>query len=303
MKTHQLAKFWPLMHSVIQEIWTITEPHIEEVALRKNIPVELYYYGELGLEHFSIEEFQQRDPFSDPEKFERLFPRLEIRGWIFPLREAGRYEVTEQARDGVRLIVEAGDNQLAKFEAMKGVDLDRLLQLLKPIILASNTAPEPPKKWAILNRFRVANGNSPLIVQVRESLMDLFAYRDDSHLSAARPHFNRAGIVWSVLGSVWSRQAVTAEKMAETMSFRGYDVHDYDAALQAAVQVGWLEEAGGVGTFRPTQKGQELHEQVEELTDEYFYCPWKILPQAELDELYDLLAKLREQLHAFKKSS
>ena len=89
--------------------------------------------------------------------------------------------------------------------------------------------------------------------------------------------------------------------MTETMSFRGYDTPEYEAAIQAAIAVGWLESANTSGTFRPTQKGRELREQVEKLTDEYFYCPWVMFSQADLDELYNLLNKLREQLHGFKK--
>jgi hypothetical protein len=301
MEITSLTKFWPLIHSVIQEFWVITEPHIEEAAVRNNIPIELYYYGELGLNNFSIAEFQQRDPFSNPEQFERLFPRLEVKGWIIPMRDEGRYEVSERARAGVRQIVQAGDARLTKFESMADVDLNRLLSFLKQIILANNSAPEPPQKWAIAKRFHVAHNNSPAIVQIRECLMDLFAYRDDAHLSAARPHFNEAGIVWNVLGAVSTGSAVTAEKMAETMEFRGYEVHNYEVAINAAVEVGWLEEADVAGTFRPTAKGRDLREQVEKLTEEYFYSPWAMFQQNELDELYNLLAKLREQLHGFKK--
>jgi len=301
METTSLTKFWLLIHSIIKEFWAITEPHIEEAAIRNNIPVELYYYSELGLEFFSIEEFQQRDPFSNPEQFNRLFPRLEIKGWIIPTRDEGRYEVTEGAREGVRQIVQAGDARLAGFESMADVDLDRPLQLLKRIIAANKSAPEPPPKWATDKRFHAANENSPAIVQIRECLMDIFAYRDDAHLTAARPHFNQAGIVWNVLGAVATESAVTAEKMAETMEFRGYETHNYEVAINAAIEVGWLEEADAAGTFRPTAKGKELREQVEKLTDEYFYRPWAIFSQSELDEFYDLLTKLRGQLHGFKK--
>jgi len=109
LETTTLAKFWHLLHVVIQEILAITEPHIEEAAVRNNIPVELYYYAELGLNTFSVEEFQHRDPFSNTEQFERLFPRLEIKGWIVPMRDEGRYEVTKRAQDAVRQIVQAGD--------------------------------------------------------------------------------------------------------------------------------------------------------------------------------------------------
>jgi hypothetical protein len=147
----------------------------------------------------------------------------------------------------------------------------------------------------------VSDRNSPVLVKIREYLMDLFAYRDDSHLSAARPHFNQAGIVWSVLGAVWSGSADTAVRMAEAMAFRGYEVNDYEVALQAARQIGWLEDADIPGAFRLTDKGRGLREEVEVNTDAYFYRPWSVLMQEELDELYDLLTKLRDRLRELRK--
>lgn len=303
METTSLTRFWHLIHSIIQEFWSITEPHIEEAAVRNNIPIELYYYSELGLDNFSIEEFQHRDPFTNPETFERLFPRLEIKGWITPMYDEGRFEVTKKAREAVRQIIQVGDDHLLKLETTKDGNLERLLLFLKQIVLANSAAPEPPEKWAIEKRFHVANKHSPVIVQIRERLMDLFAYHDDAHLAAARPHFNQAGIVWSVLGSVTTGSAVSAEQMTETMEFRGYETFEYEAAIEAAIEVGWLETAEIPNTFRPTQKGRELREKVEKLTDEYFYRPWATFPPNELDEFYDRLMKLREQLIRFKKES
>jgi hypothetical protein len=301
MDINSLIKFWPLIYSVIQEFWSITEPHIEEAALRDEIPIDLYYYSELGLDYFSIEEFQNRDPFSNTEKFERLFARLDVKGWIEPVPHE-RYQVTEQARQGARHIIQVGDEHLMGLEPASELDLGRLANLLKQIVMANDEATEPPRKWAINKRFRVVDKNSPFIVQIREYLMDLFAYRDDSHLSASRPYFNKAGIVWSVLGSLWKGDALTPEKMAETMAFRGYEDFDYQIAIQAAVEVGWAEEAGAPGTFHPTQQGKEIREQAEKLTNEYFYAPWSVMTQDELHELYDLLSKLRDQLHTFRKS-
>lgn len=302
-ETTFLTRFWQLIHALLQEFWSITEPYIEEAAVRANVPIELYYYAELGLNNFSIEEFQQRDPFSNLEQFERLFPRLEIKGWIIPMRDEGRFEVTEKARAAVRQIIQAGDAQLSNFEPAGEINLDRLLSFLKQIVMANSLAAEPPKKWAIIKRFRVADTNSSVIVQIRECLMDVFAYHDDAHLAAARPHFNHAGIVWSVLGSVATGSAVTAEQMAETMSFRGYETDEYEVAIKAAIGVDWLEAADAPNTFRPTQQGRELRENVEKLTDEYFFRPWATFPPAELDEFYDLLVKLREQLIKYKKES
>lgn len=279
----------------------ITEPHIEDAAIRSNIPIELYYYSELGLEIFSTPNFQKRDPFSNPHLFDKAFATLNFKGWIEPVPE-DEYRVTERARQAAARIIQAGDEHLLPFESFTDINLERLEDLLKQIVIANSTASQPPEKWAVLKRFHVSDTNSPVIIQVRESIMDLFAYRDDSHLSAAYPHFGQAGIVWSVLGSLWKSTTVTAEQLAEAMSFRGYEVDEYAVALQAAVQIGWAEQADASDIFRITPKGRELHEQVEKLTNEYFYAPWSVLTGIELDELYDLLLKLREQLNSFIKT-
>jgi hypothetical protein len=63
-----------------------------------------------------------------------------------------------------------------------------------------------------------------------------------------------------------------------------------------------VEAADVPGEFRPTQKGRELREQAEQLTNEYFYSPWSVMIKDELDELYEMLLKLREQLSAFRKA-
>jgi hypothetical protein len=289
------------MYSIIQEFWGITEGHIEEAAKRNDIPIELYLYSELGLDTFSIKYFQKRDPFTNPELFEKQFALLNMKGWVEPLQD-GDSRVTDATRASVRQIIEVGDKQLANFHLMPHDDLKRLVSLLQQVITECKLSRRPPDQWAIFKRFRVANEHSPLIAQVRECLMDLYAYRDDSHLSAARPHFNQAGIVWLVLGAFWKGNAVNAEQMAEAMPFRGYDVEDYQIAIEAAVEIGWAEHAEHPDTFRLTQKGRELREQVERLTNQYFYTPWSVLVQDEIDELYDLLITLRHELSVYRKS-
>ena len=296
-----LAKFWPLMYSIVQEFWSITEPHIEDAALRNDLPIELYLYGELGLERFSIQNFQRRDPYSNPEQFERLFVRLNLKGWIEPMSD-GSFLVSEKARETARFLIQAGDVQLSDFNLMSDQDLKRLVILLKQIVLECCITPEPPGKWAILKRFRVADEHYPFIMQIREYLMDLFGYRDDSHLSASRPYFNDAGIVWMVLGALEKGDAVTAEQMAEKLAFRGYEAEDYEIAIQAAMELGWVEQGSRPDAFRLTTQGKQLREHAEADTNEYFYTPWSVLTQEEIGELYQLLTKLHTQLKIYGKS-
>lgn len=301
MNTEFLTKFWPLIQSVVQEFWSIIESPIEDAAIRFNIPIDLYYYSEFGLDSFSTLEFQKRDPFSNPLLFEKVFVTLNFKGWIEPMPD-DRYQVTDRARDAARRIIQAGDQQLSPFESFTDIDLDRLVLLLKQIVMANETASEPPEKWAILKRFRVGDKNSPRVVQIREYLMDLFAYRDDAHISASHPHFGQAGIIWNVLSSLSKNDTVTADQLAESLSFRGYEVSNYEVALEAAAQIGWAEQGGIPGMFCISQQGHSLHERVEQLTNEFFYATWSVLTPTELDELYTLLMKLREQLNSFRKA-
>ena len=302
MNLDSLIKFWPLIYSIVQEFWAITEPHIEDAAIRNDIPIELYLYCELGLDTFSLADFQMRDPFTNPEQFEKVFVRLNLKGWIEPMLD-GSFQVTTRAREAVRHIVQAGDAQLMDFRSLPQEDLERLETLLRQIVAESKITREPPEKWATLKRFRVVGEYDPLIVKIREDLMDLFAYRDDSHLSASRPHFNQAGIVWLVLGALWSKETMTARQMSEKMVFRGYEISDYEIALQAAVEIGWAEVDGRPDTFCLSSQGKELRERAEQLTDEYFYAPWSVLVGTEFDELYELLTKLREGLKVYGKAS
>ena len=277
------------------------EPYIEEAAIQQNIPIELYSYSELGLDSFSKQEFQRRDPYSNPQVFDKVFVTLNFKGWIELLPDE-KYLVTQKAREAARSLIQAGDQQLLPFESFTDLNLKRLVVLLKQIVLAGTVAPEPPEKWAILKRFHVADKNSPSIVQVREYLMDLYAYRDDCHYAAAHPHFGRAGIIWLVLGSLWKNTTITAEQLAESLSSRGYEINQYEVALEAAVQIGWAQRTGLSGRFCITQKGRELREQAEQLTNKYFFAPWFALTRAEIREFYNLLLQLREQLSLFKKN-
>ena len=148
----------------------------------------------------------------------------------------------------------------------------------------------------------MADEHYPLIMQIREYLMDLFAYRDDLHLSASRQYFNDAGIVWMVLGVLWKGDAVNAVQMDEKLAFRGDDVDEYEIAIQAAMELGWVEQGNRPDAFRLTEQGKQLREQAEQDTNEYFYAPWSVLTQDETNELHELLTRLYTQLKAYGKS-
>lgn len=280
---------WSLLYDTVRAFWAITEPQIEAAAREKNVPLELYYYVELGLEIFSLANFRKRDPFSNPANFTAAFEKLTAEGWIVPSGK-DEYRVTERARAAAREIVCAGDDYLGTLEVISIDDAERLKTLLQRLVLANRSASEPPAKWATLTRFRVTEDSSPLLAQIREALLDLFAYRDDSHRSAWRD-YPVSGIAWNAFDLIWTHTAFTAEDMAAHAWFRGYLAEDYERALAELQGRGWIDARKQL-----TPVGKKLREAAEQLTDAYFYAPWFVLRDEEIQELRVRLLKVRNQL-------
>lgn len=296
MQTGDLIDLWHVIYANILQFWRLLDAPIEEAALRSGVPVALYSYGELGLEDFSVAAFQKRDPYSNPEGFLSLFRTLAAHGWIEQVSDQ-QYRVTEHGRSAARQIIRAGYDALGRLEVLPPSEGKRLTALLGRIVDAMYLAPEPPEKWALLHRFRVASEESPLLAQVREYLMDLFAYRDDAHLSAWKT-YHVQGPAWNAFTSLWRGDITTPEQLAEQAAFRGYTASDYEEAIKELLRRGWVEVADRPGTYRVTEPGQALRDAVEQLTDSYFYAPWPSLSESEITELRGLLSRLAQRLQA-----
>ncbi len=291
MSDSPFVGMWALMYDTIRAFWGLTEPRIKEAARAANVPMELYYYGELGLDTWSLARFAKRDPYSNPQNFTEAFARLSAEGWIEDAG-GGEYRVTEAAREAARSIVRVGDDYLGTLEVTAMGDAERLCELLQRLAAANGNAAEPPGKWATVVRFRVADEASPLLAQVREYLMDLFAYRDDSHIAAWRD-YPVSAMAWNALGVIWSGAGFTPQQIAEQVWFRGYDADDYVKALDELRRRGWID-----GDAQLTPIGKALRDAVEQLTEAYFYAPWFALRDSEVGELRVRLLELRNQLVA-----
>jgi DNA-binding MarR family transcriptional regulator len=296
MPSEPYAGVWNLLYSTIRAFWVLVEPRIHAAAELQDVPLELYYYGELGLDVFSVRNFQERDPYSNPAQYADVFSKLVQGEWIIPAGN-DEYRVTENARTAARSIIRAGDDFLETLEVWSAQDLARLNELLQRIVQANQVAGEPPTKWATVKRFRAADEASPLLAQIREALLDLFAYRDDSHRTAWRT-FPADGLVWNTFGMLWNNTADTPADMARQAAFRGYAMEDYERACDTLVARGWAARAERADTFVLTPIGKKLRDAVEQLTDAYFYVPWAILQNDELDELLSRQRQLRERLEA-----
>ncbi len=106
--------------------------------------------------------------------------------------------------------------------------------------------------------------------------------------------YNIEGHVWEAFAFVQTGQANTAQILFENLYYRGYSCGDYQIALDALTQRGWLEATEGI--YQATEKGQAIYRQAEDLTDLYFYQPWDVLGDTEQELVYTLLTQLRDGL-------
>jgi hypothetical protein len=60
------------------------------------------------------------------------------------------------------------------------------------------------------------------------------------------------------------------------------------------LRLGWIEN--GADGYQVTEKGRKVHQTAEDKTNEYFYAPWSVLENNELNQLRVGLMQLKVNL-------
>jgi hypothetical protein len=171
--------------------------------------------------------------------------------------------------------------------------LARLADLLEPLVSASLLAPEPPRKALLpLSHELAFNAPSHALVRIDQSLADLAAYRDDSHLAAWQSHMV-SGQAWDTFTALWHGTVGTVDAVFAQLARRGWPQDAYARALQELVVRGWVN---GPEPYTISTQGRVLRDRAEAQTNTYFFAPWHVLDSDERKELRGLLTRLAEAL-------
>ena len=213
---------------------------------------------------------------------ERWFDR---RGDDYHLRAEGRAVL-----DRIRA------NRTRRLSALALPDepLTRLERALRDVLDRSLVAGDPPGTWSLAHsRRRAPADDAPPAEKLFQYVADVNAFRDDCHMAAWRP-LDVAGIVWETFGLVADGTAPTADALFMALSYRGYSVADYAAALENLAARGWAgPTADG---WQVTADGRAVRAAAEQRTDAAFYAPWAHLPAADVLALRDDIVTLNQQL-------
>ncbi len=241
----------------------------------------------------SAETLRIRSPYTSPRLYAERLENAANGGFLVAVAE-DKYRLTELGRRAARHIIDAAYAEMATLHPLPSQDLERLADLLRRLVFACLSAPEPPGKWCIAHSRRTEpEFFTSIVARIDQYLSDLASYRDDAHLAAWQTH-DVCAHAWEALTYLWRGEAATLDELCAKLGRRGRSPHEYRQALQELVNRGWIEEE--TSGYRLTPQGLEVRQSAEELTDRYFYAPWGCLDQEETEELRSLLSRLRDAL-------
>jgi hypothetical protein len=287
-------KLWPVALETLMALGAHYVPAMEKAA--DDAGVERGVWGLLisaltfEPEAISNAILQRRNPYQD---YTRLLADAASQGF-FAVVSPGAYQITDLGRAVGTEIILAAYARMQTFEPLRVEQMQYLSVLLRKLVVASHTSPEPPGKWCLTHARRIDPGqNAPLIIQVDQYLSDLAAYRDDAHLAAWRG-LDLDGPTWEALTLLWQGEAVDLDALLEKLAHRRFSRDVYAAALQKLETRGLI--LADSGKYRLTPAGEQLRQNAEAATDAYFYAPWDCLDAEELEALEILLTKLTKEM-------
>ncbi len=246
---------------------------------------------------FGVDQISKRIPYANPITLACQLDAAAKRGW---LEKMGGHKYFVSGRGGCLRdkMVATAKETYRDLESLPTRELKRIDDLLGFVVDAAIDGDLPDDKSALLwsRKFESRKDNLP-IERVRRRIADLFAFRDDAHISAWRLHEDQ-GYIWEAFTYVWNDDANTAAELAERLSHRGFTESDYSSALKELVTRGWLIELPSL--FKATPAGRALREAVEEQTNQYYDASWGSLTESEYEELGEVLKKLADALRVEK---
>jgi hypothetical protein len=288
---------WPTMNEALRALGAHYGPAMDKTAKQNGLePTEhsvLLAALTFDPHPVAVWKLRVRGPYTAAGSYDQRLRTVARLGYLRVPHE-GEYRLTDLGRRTVRQIVDSAYKALSKMKPMPAAELDRLAALLRRLVDASVSAPEPPDKWSLgLSRRLDPGDQAHVMVRIDQSLSDLEAYRDDSHLAAWRPN-ELSGAAWEALTYVWRDEARTLDELAQKLARRGHTREDYAQALADLSARGLVME--NATRYQVTKRGQTLRQKAEDQTDRYFRAPWRVLAAAETDDLCTLLKRLDARL-------
>ena len=300
------AETWPLCGEASQAIFTVTRPFVnpivDETGLTQPRVVNILLVTRaIEPEAITPERIWRRYPYGTLDSWARPMATLAERQ-LLVAQSDGSYRLTPGGRALITRLLKEFYAGLAGIEKsiepeFATAEVERLAALLNDIVAECFNA-SLDRSGLIDTHGLVPNGKAATtLARVDQALDDLNAFRDDAHLAAWRP-LQVAGEAWELLTFLWRGEVKNADEMVEKAGSRGHTQEAYQSALGDLIGRGWVRAAGDAErrAFEVTAAGRQVRDDAEAATDRFFYAPWQVLNETEVDDLRELLTRLKAAL-------
>ena len=175
-------------------------------------------------------------PYTNPEIFLEWMNAAVKHGWLY--HERGKFGLTDSGREIVEGLNELCDRLYAKIKVLSDPEMARLRYISDLVIEKIKQQPveKPAFKLKLLfGRYL----DRPLIVQLRQQMFIVLAFREDARVASWRP-YESDGQVWETFSLICSRKAGNAAELVAQLPQRNYSISDYGAALDKLDDRGWI---------------------------------------------------------------
>lgn len=278
------ASIFPLAGEIMQPLF---EEHFSEQRFYQ--PVFMAYQVQPEVLTETI--YLKRAPYNNPVAIRETLRDAVTAGYLEEDRE-GQYKPSQKGRDAIELVHEKFYDHINDTNQFPAEKMQQLADLLGNLVESVGKTELPSGKLS----FELVLGGHPevgdgTLAEVDQLLDDLNAFRDDAHIAAWSPT-GVSGQVWEALTFIWNEEAKTAEDLAEKLPYRSFAAEEYQKALDQLVELDWI--VLGEEGYQLTSRGKELREKGEEDTNAFYFSPWNVLSDDDLELLGELLADLKE---------
>lgn len=283
---------WQLM----MEAWGVLrmrfEPIVAERGSARNLDL-----GEWGL-LLSVLKFEPnatapvdlmvRSPYTAAEIFIERLSSAARAGWLYE-SAPGAYQLTESGRETCMELIDYARDTIVELDPLSRTDSQKLTGYIDRLVQTSLKTQPPPNPWSLKLGYKLMPEKEPALPFIEQGFTCLSGYREDAQLAS----WTRTGMsatALEMMSLLWRCEADSLETICDKLELRGHTCEVYAAVLSNLREQGYVN--GEDDALYATGSGRVFCNQVEAMTDNFFFAPWICLDEEDKSELNIILERL-----------
>ena len=287
---------WQLGNKIFRELPSYYEERMNKVAEEFDLRAPIWHlltatYTFLP-DPVSVDRMRVRSPYTSPDFYTDRFQDLCDRGFLAP-SDLGGYSLTDQGVAATRAIMTAAYDGMREAPVLENDEMRVLVHSSGRLVQACMIHGPSISKWSLIYSRRLDEApEDAYTAKLDQYLTDLNSYRDDVHLASWSQH-DIGGHAWDVLTVTWRDGPSTIDEIRERLARREWPQEKTEEAVDELRNRNWIE---GIGKLSVTELGNQIRDEAESLTDQFFYAPWASTDTINVEAMANLLPRLAAKL-------